>query len=377
MPQFLEKRYNSKFLKIYASIIIFVFMVPYSASVYQGLGYIFENAFGLPMNYVLILLAALTGFYVILGGYISTAKNSLIQGIIIFIGVVILFVSFFNNPDIGGLFQGFFAMAENFGSEGYANVLGTDPALLISLVILTSLGTWGLPQMVHKFYSVDESKINHSAVASTVLALVIAGGFYLMGGFSRLYFLNSGIPVPEDLQLLMPVILENILSPVMFAIVAILLLAASMSTLASLVLVSSSSFIIDLVQELFYKNKEVDEKKTLLWIRITCFIFTVLSFAIATTPNTIINLLSLSWGTMAGAFIGPYLWGLYIEDLRKEAAIAASVISVAVMIIGVNVLGAQMTPMIGSAAIFSSLILTVVIHYIIMVFDRRKAYKTE
>jgi SSS family solute:Na+ symporter/sodium/proline symporter len=196
MPEFFEKRYDSKAMKIVTALIIFIFLVPYSASVYQGLGYLFERTFGVPFIYCMAAMAILTGAYLLLGGYVATALNDFVQGIIMLIGVGFMIYFIISNPAVGGIGNGLKKLYEipNDG-PGLVSIFSAHPLNLLGLIILTSLGSWGLPQMVHKFYTIkDDDAVKMGTVISTVFALIIAGGAYFVGGFGRL-FLNNTMPL--------------------------------------------------------------------------------------------------------------------------------------------------------------------------------------
>ena len=193
MPDFFGTRYDSQGLRVAASIIAFVFLIPYTAGVYKGISTLFEMGFGIPYEYCVVLMAVLTAVYVILGGYKATAMNDFIQGIIMLFGIVTVIAAVLNVQ--GGLsaavekMAALPAAADNTAQSGsFASLLGPDPWNLLGVVLLTSLGTWGLPQMVGKFYSItDERAIHRGTVISTLFALVVAGGSYFLGGFGRLF----------------------------------------------------------------------------------------------------------------------------------------------------------------------------------------------
>lgn len=152
MPQFFGKRFDSKALKIGASVIVFIFLIPYTASLYNGLSRLFGMAFNIDYSVCIILMAILTAIYVIAGGYMATAINDFIQGIIMLFGIVTVIVAVLMNK--GGLMAAFDGLArvtdETVSSTPgvFASFIGPDPVNLLFVVILTSLGTWGLPQMV-------------------------------------------------------------------------------------------------------------------------------------------------------------------------------------------------------------------------------------
>lgn len=324
MPEFFGKRYNSKALKIVASAICFVFLVPYTASVYNGLSRLFGMAFDIPYEVCVIGMATLTGVYVILGGYMATAINDFIQGIIMLIGIMAVILSVLNGQ--GGFTEAIksLSMIESDTvagqSGGFASLFGPDPLNLLGVVILTSLGTWGLPQMVHKFYAIkDERSIKTGTIISTIFAIVVAGGSYFLGGFSRLFdseaIYNASGKVAYDS--IIPHMLST-LPDILIGIVVVLVLSASMSTLSSLVLTSSSTLCLDFIKGTVIKK--MSDKTQLRLMRVLIVFFIALSVYIALDPpDFIAQLMGISWGALAGAFLAPFLYGLYMKKVSKAA----------------------------------------------------------
>ncbi len=325
MPDFFAKRYRSESLRIVVSAIIFIFLVPYSASVYKGLSGLFSMSFGIDYNWCIIGIAVITGAYVILGGYLATALNDLVQGIIMIVGIIAVIAAVLNQN--GGFTESLrlLSQIEVEGNEsllgGYTSFFGPDPLGLLSVVILTSLGTWGLPQMIHKFYTIkNEKAIQAGTVISTGFAFLIAGGSYFIGGFGRLFYQGDNGQVVFDN--IIPEMLSDSLPNLMIGLVLILVLSASMSTLSSLVLTSSSTLALDFIKK--FRKKEQSEKKDLLSIRILCAFFVALSAILALNPNSLItSLMSLSWGTLAGCFLGPFLWGLFYKKATRASVFFA------------------------------------------------------
>ena len=340
MPEFFGKRYQSHSLKIVSSVIIFIFMVPYTASIYNGLSRLFGMAFDIPYQVCVIVMAVLTGVYVILGGYVATAINDFIQGIIMLVGIIAVIVSVLNGQ--GGFTAALEKLATDPTMTGaaidsripgvYNSFLGPDPMGLLSVVILTSLGTWGLPQMVHKFYAIkDERSIKTGTVVSTVFALVVAGGSYFLGGFGRL-FNDSSFISGEQVQYdgIIPHMLST-LPDILIGIVIVLVLSASMSTLSSLVLTSSSTLTLDFIKGTFAKN--MSEKRQLTVLRILIGFFIILSVVIALDPPTFIaQLMGISWGAMAGAFLAPFMLGLYWKGVTKASVWACFITGVGITV---------------------------------------------
>lgn len=323
MPEFFEKRYVSKGLKISSALIVFIFLIPYTASIYNGLSRLFEQAFNLDYTVCIIAMAILTAIYVIMGGFKATAINDFVQGIIMLVGIAGVVVCVVQNQ--GGLFtamQNLGNIADNNGNTGTLNsIFGPSPLNLLGVVILTSLGTWGLPQMVQKFYAVkDTSSMRRGTIISTIFALVVAGGSYFMGGFGRLFttteHITSGGATKPAYDMIVPEILNTAVPEILFGVVIVLVLSASMSTLSSLVLTSSSTVTIDLIKP--FTKKEMSEKRQVFIMRIFIAVFIVLSVVLALNKNVYIStLMSISWGALSGSFLAPFIYGLFTKKVTK------------------------------------------------------------
>ena len=330
MPDFFGKRYESKSLRIAASTIAFIFLIPYTASVYKGLSTLFGLAFNIDYRWCVIAMALLTAVYVILGGYMATAINDFIQGLIMLGGIVAIILAVLNGQ--GGFLTAIQKLSEiptdpantspalQNMNGAFVSFFGPDPANLLGVVILTSLGTWGLPQMVGKFYAIkSERAVKTGTIVSTFFALVIAGGCYFLGGFGRLF--DSPAIYGANGKIMYDSIVPQMLATlpdILIGIVVVLVLSASMSTLSSLVLTSSSTLTLDVLKETVCKK--IDEKKTLLIMRVLIVFFIVISVVIALNPPTFIaQLMGISWGALAGAFLAPFLYGLFSKKVTKAS----------------------------------------------------------
>ena len=338
MPDYFGKRFDSKSLKIAAAVIVFVFLIPYTASLFNGLSRLFTVAFGFQnenVAYVIIvcIMAVLTAIYVTVGGYMATAINDFIQGFIMIIGIIAVIAAVLASQ--GGLTQAMATMAtsENVGWE-YTSFFGPMPIFLMFVVILTSLGTWGLPQMVGKFYAIkNEQDIKKGTIISTLFAIIVAGGCYFLGGFGRLFVSNT-----KDFDSIVPTMLEKaVTSDFLMALVVILVLSASMSTLSSLVLTSSSTLTLDLIKGNVVKEENMTDKKQVFIMRIFIAVFIIISAAIAIIQklfnfSEIASLMGISWGALAGAFLAPFMFGLYWKKVTKSAVWTSFAVGLAIMI---------------------------------------------
>ena len=345
MPEFFGKRFESQSLKLCASAIIFIFLIPYTASLYNGLSRLFAMAFSIDYSVCVVVMAVLTAVYVIAGGYMATAINDFIQGIIMLAGIAAVILAVLHSQ--GGFLAALEKLAQVKGESSvpgvYASFFGPDPVNLLGVVILTSLGTWGLPQMVQKFYAIkSETAISKGTVISTLFALVVAGGCYFLGGFGRLFAdrmdVVDGVPA-GGYDAVIPAMLSG-LPAALIAVVVILVLSASMSTLSSLVLASSSTLTLDFIKGNIIKN--MDEKRQVRWMRGLVVVFIAISVVLAliqykSSVTFIAQLMGVSWGALAGAFLAPFLYGLYWKRTTTAACWVSFLFSTAVMLANIFV----------------------------------------
>ncbi|MDD6189319.1 MAG: sodium:solute symporter [Clostridiales bacterium] len=338
MPEFFGRRFDSKALKIAASIIVFIFLIPYTASLYNGLSRLFEMAFNIDYTVCVVVMAVLTGIYVIAGGYMATAINDFIQGLIMLVGIVVIIAAVLMSK--GGFMAAYEGLAAiDAGASAmpgaFASFFGPDPLNLLGVVILTSLGTWGLPQMVQKFYAIkSEQAIKKGTIISTIFALIVAGGCYFLGGFGRLFSDQIDIAA-NGYDSVIPTMLSG-LPDILIAITVVLVLSASMSTLSSLVMASSSTLTLDLIKDHIVKN--MSEKKQVFIMRILVVVFIVISSVIAivqykSSVTFIAQLMGVSWGALAGAFLAPFLYGLYMKRTSKVSVWVSFIFGAGIMVL--------------------------------------------
>ena len=365
MPDFFAKRYGSEGMKIMASLVIFVFLVPYTAAVYKGLGSLFSAVFPGVENWVwMLIIACLTAIYLVAGGYVATAYTDLIQGVIMLAGVVCLVFAVLNHSNVGGIGE----LIENLGNfksvagdpnpttgEQLTSIFGGSSFKFLCFnVMLTSFGTWGLPQMLAKFYAIkDKAAIKRGTIISTIFCTVIGCGAYLIGSTSRL-ILNGQLP-EGGIDAVIPALLMEALGSgtfgvILLALIMILLLSASMSTLGSVVLTSASAVAVDLIPAL--RKKKTGPETQMLLTRFLCLAFVACSFVFATQNIPIIvSLMSFSWGVVSGCFIGPYIWGLFSKKITKIGACAGMLAGL--LTVGISTLVITLTSSFSAAAAHS------------------------
>ncbi|MDR2207378.1 MAG: sodium:solute symporter [Azoarcus sp.] len=382
MPEFFGARFSSPALRIAAAAIIFIFLIPYTASVYNGLSRLFDMAFGVPYEWCVIVMAVLTCVYVVMGGYMATAINDVVQGCVMLFGIVAVIVAVLAN--YGGFMQAMLTLSQVPSDPGmpamqgaYVSIFGTDLLSLAGVFVLTSLGAWGMPQMVQKFYAIKSSDaIKRGAIISTLFALVIAGGCYFLGGFGRLAawppnslavnnieYTVAGLPVYDSV---IPAMLKD-MPDLLMGLLVVLVLSASMSTLSALVLTSSSTLTLDFLKGKYIR--EMNVKGQIVSIRLLIVVFVFISTVIAliqyNSPSTFIaQLMAISWGALAGSFLAPFLYGLYWQRTTTASVWACFVFAIG-LVCGNTLLGYVISPInAGALAMLAGLVIVPLVSWL-------------
>lgn len=359
MPEFFEKRYDSSGIKLLAGVTIFIFLIPYSVSVYLGVGYIANMIFGISYELCIFIMALLVAVYLFVGGYVANAVGNFIQGIIMLVGITILIIVMLTTEKVGG-FKGI----SNLSANGYGLFpswtnnsglfIDSKGFTLLTNILLTSFGIMAVPQSVTKFYSIkNKEAVNKGVVVSTLFALIIGGGAYLNGSFVRLFFPTGETSSTVISDMFVEAgFTSSAAGYALMGLIGILILSASMSTLSSLALAGSSALCVDVYKG--YLKKDAADDKVKMILRAVCFVFVIVSAILAYLEvSAIVTLMSLSWGTLAGAFIGPYIYGLYSKKINKAGAYTSIIMSIVTTIVLIFVFGGAVYKAQGFAAIFA------------------------
>lgn len=335
MPEYFSIRYSSRGFKLYSSLAIFIFFIPYSAAVFIGLSYLFKATFNIDYELALIFMGALTAVYLVLGGYQSMTMIDVFFGMIMVAGALVLFGITFG--DAGGLAQLRISLAAfDPRLSEWVGPPGWWP--LFCLLFLTSVAPFAMPQLVQKFYAIkDKRSIRVGMIASTVFSIIISGTAYFTGAAARIFLspektpaaFSAGKPVFDAL---IPELFTKVIPESLTILMLLLILSASMSTLAALVLLSSSSVVKDLYAG--FINKNVGDKAMTRMMRIFNAVFVLLSVILAYfRPATIVAILGISWGAIGSTFLGPFFWGILLKRTNKIGAILSSVCGLALCLV--------------------------------------------
>lgn len=313
MPQYLGKRYSSDSMKLFACIVIFIFLIPYSASVYKGLASVAEVLLGINVDICMIIIAVVAAFLLVFGGYLVQARADFMQGIVMMVGVTLLIVCVVRCDAVGGV-QGLVEYANS--DLGLPKLNASQWISLWATVLMTSFGTWGLPQMVTKYFGIKDDKQAKKGISiSTFFAFLVAGGGYFIGSLCYRYFTPETLPAQD--YIVPEMLAASQIPTVLLGIVLVLLIAASVSTLCSVTLTASSTLTIDFIGHL---NKHMTEKKSSFTIKVLCVIFVICSYVVANTDTAILDMMSYSWGIISGSFLAPYVIALYWKKMNAKGA---------------------------------------------------------
>lgn len=316
MPQFFELRYGSKGLRTFSSVIMFIFLIPYSASVYKGLASVCNVVLDIPEMTCMIIIAAVAALLLVFGGYMAQVRADFVQGIIMMFGVALMIFFVVRCDAVGGA-RGIAEFAEN---GGLPSLSSSQWVSLMATVLMTSFGTWGLPQMVQKYFGIkNDDQAKKGIIISTFFALLVSGGGYFIGSLGHMFFDK----MPEGGQdYIVPNMLKSASLPsVLLGVILVLLISASVSTLASISLTAGSIFSLDIIKEKF--DKSISDKNLKILIKAVCFLFVACSFVVANTDTPILDMMSYSWGIISGSFMAAYLLPLYCKKINRIGAFAS------------------------------------------------------
>ena len=369
MPEFLRARFDSPALQVFAATVMFVFLVPYSASVLMGLSYLFEMTLHLPYETALFLLTALTAIYLVMGGYFAVAISDFVRGIIEFTGVMIMVWLLAHRSGIGGFVAAAVALLRRPQDQGpgprLAQGSGGGPAgdrrprlahprFARAHHELGALGAAadGPEVLLHPQPQGRQAGHDHRRRLRPLHGLrrllqrrahppvlrpqAAPGAHGTQGARSGTRSCRTSSPPPACPSALVMVIVLMVFS-------------ASMSSLSSLVLVSSSAVAIDIYGA--FVDHEKNPKRTMGLMRVLCAVFVALSLFIALAkPAVIVNLMIMSWGTLSGVFLAPYLYGLFWRGVTRAGVWAGMITGLVTAVFLFFAWGADGVPLAGAVA---------------------------
>jgi SSS family solute:Na+ symporter len=314
VPGFLGERYQSDFACIFSAVIVVLFMIIYNVSILKGMGHIFEVLMNIPYVYGVLISCIIILFYVSIGGYLAVVWTSFLQAWVMGIGLIVLTV--FAVQRVGGIAAANQALASiDPGLLATPGVWGWPG--LISFALIVSFGVWGMPQLVVRFYSIKNLKVLKIGTVVATIGTCMALLPYFNGAIARTLFPSLANP-----DLAIPTLVKTILSPFGSAVVMAGVVAAGMSTFASVLIILSSSMIQDIIKR--GMKKELTKERSLLWSKVGSAVIGFVSLAIALRPPALVlTLTAFAWAVIASTTLWPILFGIYWKGATRAGCIAS------------------------------------------------------
>ncbi len=316
IPGFLAERFQTNAARVFTAVVIALFLIIYNVSIIQGMGRMFEVLMGIPYAAGVLLSGAIIILYVSFGGYLAVVWTGFFQAWVMGVGLILLTVAALKA--VGGL------SAANLALAAIDPGLVSTPGLwgwagLISFALIVSYGVWGMPQLVVRFVSIKSADVLRIGTLIVTIGGSMAVLPYLDGAIARVLHPNL---VNSDLAI--PTLTKAVLSPWGSAVFLAGVIAAGMSTFASILIITSSAVVQDIVVKGL--GRRLADRKIVRLSRIVSAIVGVVSLGIAIRPPALILVLTaFSFAVIAATSLWPLLFGLYWRRATRIGVLASSV----------------------------------------------------
>jgi SSS family solute:Na+ symporter len=326
IPGFIGKRYGAREAEIFSALIIFVFMIVYNVSVLVGMGRIMEGLMGIPYTSAVLIAGLIILIYVSIGGYLAVVWTSFVQAWIMIFGLLLL--TFATLGKVGGL------------ARAVTDLAAIDPGLvetpgvwgwggLVSFALIVSLGVWGMPQLLVRFYSMKSTRVLRLGTVLATLGGAMAVLPYMTGAMSRLL-----LPPLENPDLAIPMLTETVLNPWGGAIFLAGVMAAGMSTFASVLIIVSGAIVRDLRRGGAAENPEEERAGATHQVmlgRMASMIAGLLALFMAYRPPALVLVITaFAWAVIASACLWPVVLGVYWKRGTRAGATSSMIAGVVV-----------------------------------------------
>jgi sodium/proline symporter len=337
IPDYLESHFKStkKTIRILSATILSVFVIIYVSSQIDVTGKAFESMMGLDYFTGAIIGFLIVLSYIFIGGFVAAVWSDMFQGILMFLGLVLLpVVVIFSMNGTPGVFQSL-----NEIDPALTNVFGTSDDVWMNIATmlgfaLIGLGFLGSPQVYVRFMSIrDESEIDKGKWVAIIFTLFTDAAAVTIGILGRVFFTQPG----QDPQAVLGVGAENVLSMlteqflpyVLVAIYVAIVLSAIMSTIDSLLVIASSAITRDFYQKIFKPN--LGEREMVKISRWVTLIMSVIALIIAmviakiSPDRTVFWMVIFGWSGIAATFCPVIILSLFWNGLTEKGAIASMI----------------------------------------------------
>jgi SSS family solute:Na+ symporter len=341
-PEFLSRRFDSKFIQYFSGFVIFIGMPLYASVVLIGAARFMETTLKMDFHLAIIIMAVIVALYVVLGGIKGVMYTDALQGTIMFLGMIFLVLATYYL--LGGITESHQALT-NMASmipESVRAVGGTGwtsfPTLgspfwwtLVSTIILgVGIGVLAQPQLVVRFMTVKSNKeLNRGVLIGGIFIFVITGSAYMVGSLSNVFFFQQtgqiAVQVAQgNIDKIIPIFINSALPEWFTYLFMLTLISAVMSTLSSQFHVQGTSMGRDIYETIF--NKKGEHSVTITRIGILLAVIIALFLAFILPGSIIAQGTALFFGICAAAFLSAYICALFWKRATKNGVIAGMVL---------------------------------------------------
>lgn len=334
IPDFLENRFNdySKILRSVSALVILIFFTLYTSSGLVAGGRLFESSFNTDYKVGLFLTAGVVVAYTLFGGFLAVSMTDFIQGVIMFIALILVPVVAFT--DIGGV------------QDTFQEIKNVDPSLLdffkgTSFLGILSLLAWGLgyfgqPHIIVRFMAIGSIKQLKTARRIGMGWMIVSIiGAMLTGLIGIAYYSIQGQEL-ADPETVFIAFSTTLFHPLITGFLLAAILAAIMSTISSQLLVTASSLTEDFYKTFF--RRDASDKELVLIGRITVLIVALIGISLSINPNdTILGLVGYAWAGFGSAFGPVILLSLHWKRMTKWGALAGMLVGAVTVLIWANI----------------------------------------
>ncbi|MHB1395018.1 MAG: sodium/proline symporter [Clostridia bacterium] len=343
IPDFISNRYKEekKIIMTIAALFILVFFSVYAASCFVTVGKLFSTLFGIKYVYMMIAGALFVVFYTFIGGFLAESASDFMQGIVMFFALSAVLIAGIsaaggisavieNAKAIPGFFD-FFGIAQPTLVNGIQQIgeagkplfgeAGSYGLLTIISTLSWGLGYFGMPQVLLKFMAIKKSSdLKLSRRIAIIWVAISLTAAVAIGMIGRVLYPAALLTqsASESVFILMS---TNFFVPLFAGIVMAGILAATISSSDSYLLIAASAFSKNIYQGIM--KKEASDKAILYVSRVTLVVIAVIAMIIAIDENSIIfKVVSFAWAGF-GATFGPImLFSLFWKRTTRTGAIA-------------------------------------------------------
>ena len=336
-PEFMGRRFESKYLKVFLAAIIFLFMPLYSSVVLIGGARFLQEVMMIDYGWALGIFAVIVALYVVFGGLKGVMYVDAMMGTVMIAGMLSLLVMCYWK--LGGVVSAHQALTDMaplvaerlpaeaaLGHQGWTSMPKFNSVwwwtLVSSLMLGVGIGALAQPQLAVRFMTVKSTReLNRAVVIGSVFILCTAGAAYMVGALSNVFFYHADKGIAEGISgklaieaaggnpdLIIPLFIRQALPPVVLYVFSLTLLSAAMSTLSSLFHVTGSAIGHDL-----FRNLSSVKRDSVLVTRLGVIFGIVVSviLGIVLPPGIIARGTAIFFGVCAAAFLPAYCAALY------------------------------------------------------------------